>query len=231
MTARKMVTLLLLGALVAGLTSGSAIAAKKKKTKAGPMVVGTDDAGDWGANADPTVAPLGEQLGQDLVEATIAPGEEKGIVNFIIKVTALPANGGVPEASRYNWDIIVDGDAYQLTGAWTEYIRGVCNPLHTGACPPPQDPGQQPFMIRTGPCTVGSDCFLEGIVQATFDPAEGTITVPVPLDLIGAKPGSKIAPGTSTMGGTVYAAPAAMVSNASLPNDTMLVLKTFTGPK
>lgn len=231
MKARNIVTFVVIGAMFASLPSmGSAAAKGKKKKAAGPMVVGTDEVGDWGANVDPTLAPLADMLGQDVVEAIIAPGE-KGNINFIIKVNALPPTGGIPESSRYNWDIIVDGEAFQLSGAFTDYLRGVCYPLHSGSCPPPQDPGQQPFFIRQGPCTVGSDCFLKGVVNATFDTAEATITIPVPMELIGAKPGSKIAPGTSTLGGTVYAAPSAVISNASLPNDTMLVLKTYTVPK
>ena len=107
----------------------------------------------------------------------------------------------------------------------------MCNPLHTDSCPPPQDPGPQAFFLRQGPCTVGAECHLLGIFQATFDPATATITIPVPLDAIKAKPGTKIGPGVSTLGGTVYAAPAALVSYASLPNDTMTVLKTFVIPK
>ena len=43
-----------------------------------------------------------------------------------------------------------------------------------------------------------------------------------------AKPGSKIGPGASTFGGTIYAAPAAMVSNASLPADILIVTKSYT---
>ncbi len=206
------------------------VAATAKGRKSGPQVVGKDEVGDWGSNADPTVAPLGDQLGQELVEASIGMADKK-TVNFIIKVNSLPPWGGMPEISRYNWDINVDGTAYQLTGAFTEYIRGICNPLHTNSCPPPQDPGMQSFFVRQGPCTVGADCHLLAIVHATFDPAEATITIPVPLELIKAKPGSKIAPGVSTLGGTVYAAPAALVSYASLPNDTMVVTGTFAVPR
>ena len=39
-------------------------------------------------------------------------------------------------------------------------------------------------------------CEEIGSVNATFDAASGTITIPVPLELLGAKPGSKIANGT-----------------------------------
>ena len=227
MKVRSVLTAAFACALVLGLVAPGAAVAKKA---AGPAVVGTDDPSDWGVNADANLTPLGAPLGQELVEASIGMADAKTI-NFIIKVASLPPTGGVPESSRYNWDFTVNGTAYQLTGAFTDYLRGVCNPLHTNACPPPQDPGQQPFFLRQGPCTVGAECNLLGTFQATFDAAESTITIPVPLSAIKAKPGSKIGPGVSTLGGTVYAAPAALVSYASLPNDTMTVLKTFVVPK
>lgn len=217
---------LLLSALLA---PTAAFAGKKKKKASGPVVVGTDEVGDWGANVDPNIGPLGAGLGQDIVEASIEQ-VDKDTLNFVITVTGLPPTGGVPESSRYNWDFTANGDAFQLTGAFTEYIRGVCNPLHTGACPPPQDPGQAPFFLRHGPCTVGSDCFVEAVIQAEFDASKGTITIPVPLSAIKSKKGSVIGPGVSTMGGGIYAAPAAMVSHASLPNDTMVVMDSYKVP-
>ena len=198
--------------------------------KSEPQVVGTDDAGDWGANVDPTVAPIGDILGQDLVEAAIGMADKK-TVNFIIKVNALPPSGGVPETSRYTWDFIVGGEAFQLSGAFTEYLRGVCNPLHTDSCPPPQDPGEAPFFLRQGPCNVGADCHVVALTHATFDAAESTITIPLLLEVLKAKPGSKIDPGVSSFGGTIYAAPAVLVSNTSLPHDTMIVTDRFVVPK
>jgi hypothetical protein len=227
MNVRSVVTAIAVPVLLLGVLAPGSAAAKKKS---GPVVVGTDDAADWGVNADASLTPLGGPLGQELVEASIGMADAK-TVNFVIKVASLPPSGGVPEASRYNWDFTVNGTAYQLTGAFTDYLRGVCNPLHTNACPPPQDPGQQPFFLRQGPCTVGAECNLLGTFTATFDAAEATITVPVPLAAIKAKAGSKIGPGVTTLGGTVYAAPAAMVSYASFPNDTMTILKTFVVPK
>lgn len=214
--------LLVVTALVAPV--GTATAAPK------PTVVGTDPGDDWGTNADGALTPLGGPLGQELVEASIGMADAK-TVNFIITVSMLPPTGGVPEFSRYNWDFTVNGTAYQLTGGFTEYLRGVCNPLHTNYCPPPRDPGQAPFFVRQGPCTVGAECHVLDIVHATFDAGSGTVTIPVPLSLVKAKPGSKIGPGVSTLGGTVYAAPAALVSYGSLPNDTMVVTKTFAVPK
>lgn len=230
MKTRALISALIASGLLVALVAPGTMAAAAKGKKAGPVVVGKD-AIDWGANAGAgDLGPVGDALGQELVEAAIAMADAK-TVNFIIKVNSLPANGGVPESTRYNWDFMIDGEAFQLTGAWTDYLRGVCNPLHTGACPPPSDPGTQPFFVRQGPCTVGSDCFVVAQTQATFDPSSGTITIPVPLSTVKGKPGSKIGPGVSTFGGTIYAAPAAMVTQASLPADTMMVTKTFAVPK
>jgi len=227
MKTRSLVSVLLAGILLLGLLAPASTAAAKKK--GGPQVVGTDEI-DWGTNAGAgDLGPLGDALGQELIEASIGMADAK-TVNFIIKVNSLPPNGGTPEISRYNWDFTINGDAFQLTGGWTEYLRGVCNPLHTGACPPPSDPGTQPFFLRQGPCTVGADCFVLATIQAVFDPAEGTITIPVPLEAVKGKPGVKIGPGVSTFGGTIYAAPAAVVSQTSLPADSMMVDKTFVVP-
>jgi hypothetical protein len=209
--------------------------ASAKKKAAGPVKVATDAEGDWGDNVDATLAPAGAALGQDLVEASIAMADAK-TVNFIIKVTALPSTGGIPEFARYSWDFTVNGDAFGMSGNFTDYARGVCYPLHTNSCPPPKDPGAQPFFIREGPCTIGTgglgECNLVATAQATFDTATNTITIPVPLDAIGAKPGSKIGPGTnSVFGATIYASPAAVTANANGPHDTMTATETFTVPK
>ncbi|MGH2806147.1 MAG: hypothetical protein ACRDKT_02610 [Actinomycetota bacterium] len=228
MKIRSLLSIALVMSAVAAIAAPAPASAQGKGSK--PKVLATDPADDWGTNADPTLAPLGGPLGQELVEASIGMADPK-TVNFIIKVAFLPPWGGWPEVSRYNWDFTANGDAYQLTGAFTEYLRGICNPLHTNSCPPPQDPGPQAFFLRQGSCTVGAECHVLGIVQASFDPAAGTITIPVPLKSIKAKPGSKIGPGTSTFGGSIYAAPAAVVSYASAPADTMTITKTYKIPK
>ena len=220
---------ILIGVILAGTLVAPASHAAKKK-KAGPVVVGTDEAGDWGCNQDCTLAPLGDALGQDLIELSIAP-LDKATLNFVFKLTSLPAPGGVPEASRYNWDFTVNGEAFQLTGAFTEYARGICNPNVTGSCPPPRDPGSAPFFLRQGPCNVGAECTEVALFHAAFDSAAGTITVPIPLETIGAKPGSKIGPGVTTFGGTAYAAPGVFVSNTAAPADVLTATATYKVPK
>lgn len=228
---KLMISLVLALSLVTALVGVSGLAAAKGK-KAGPQVVGTDPAGDWGTNVDPTLAPVGDTLGQDLVGASIGMADAT-TVNFIIKVNSLPPSGGTPEISRYNWDFTVNGVAFQLTGGFTEYLRGICNPTTPGTCPPPRDPGSSPFFLRQGACLVGADidCTEIALLHATFDAAAATVTIPVPLAAIKAKAGAKIGPGASSLGMPIYSATAAFVTNASLPNDQLSVTGTFVVPK
>lgn len=230
---RRAIASILLGSLIAAAlvaAPGTASAGKGKK-KSGPQVVGEDPSGDWGSNADPTLAPLGDALGQDLVGASIAMnGKDK--LDFIIKLNALPPTGGAPEVSRYTWDFNVDGEFRELDGKFTNYSRGVCDPT-AGNCPPPRDPGMQPFSVR-GNCGVTpigtvnfTTCEELALAQGVFDAAEGTITVTVPMEAIGAKPGSKINPDVNIFGGSISAAPSAWATNGSMPMDTLAVTKPF----
>ncbi len=178
-------TTLLGPAAVSSAADGQGKAAKSKV-----VVVGKDDVGDWGCNQDCSLAPLADVLGQDLVSASIEKVDAKTL-NFIIGLNALPASGGIPESSRYTWEINTGKQGIQLSGGFTEYIRGICNPTYNPMiCPPPRDPGMAPFFLRVGGCTVGGACEEIGIVNATFDAGTATITIPVPMEMIGVKPGS-----------------------------------------
>jgi hypothetical protein len=194
-------------------------------------VVGKDAADDWGDGSAPQV---GAALGQDLVAAEIGMADKKTI-NFVIKVTQLPPNGGVPEFTRYTWSMAVNGDYVELDGKWSNYTRGACDPT-SGQCPPPRNPGMQPFLVRANCGLVEGQNFTAceevGIVQAIFDPADGSITIPVPAAMIKAKKGSKITPATSDFtsgaGGNVVAMPSAFASvNNTSQLDAMAVTKAF----
>lgn len=207
---------------------GAAQAAKK----GAPVVVGEDPAGDWG---DGSNAAVGDALGQDLVSATIGMADAK-TVNFVIGVNSLPPVGGTPEVTRYTWDFSVDGTGLELDGKFTNYSRGACDPT-AGSCPPPRDPGQQPFLLR-GECTQQATpamtltlCQELAKIQAVFDPEAATITIPVPVDALGAKPGSKIVGMAGTFGGTISAAPAAFFTRSDFPMDQLFTTKTFVLPK
>lgn len=225
-TFAAMFALALLAVAVDPLTHAGA---KSNATK----VVGKDPAGDWGESIDPATAPVGAALGQDLIQAAIGMADPNTL-NFVIKVTSLPPTAGVPEFTRYTWEMTVDGEPALLDGKFTDYSRGACDPpppLGSGGCPPPRDPGPQPFFIKTD-CTTTSgltSCKEKGIVKATFDAAAGTITVPVPLKLLGAKPGSKIAPATVIFG-NITAQPAVRGSYTGFPYDRLNPGKTFVVP-
>lgn len=217
-------------ALIAGAAIGGSAQAAKKEA---PVVVATDPADDWGANKDGNLAPLGNQLGQELVEASIEKADATTL-NFVIKVASLPASGGVPEISRYVWTMTVDGTLVQLDGKFTNYSRGTCDPT-AGTCPPPRDPGSAPFMVR-GNCvdnTAAVTCDELGLVNGAFDAAAGTITIPVPLELLGAKTGSVIAHGIqprSNFAG-VWAIPSAWASQGDMPLDEMIITKPYKVPR
>ncbi len=208
--------------------AGAAQAGKKS----GPLVVGTDPEGDWGDGSNTAV---GDALGQDLVSATIGMADAS-TVNFVIGLKSLPPVGGAPEVSRYSWDFSVDGTHLELDGKFTNYSRGACDPT-SGQCPPPRDPGLQPFILR-GECRVEPTpvtnltiCEELAKLQGVFDAAEATITIPVPVDALGAKPGSKIVGFPGTFGGTISAAPAAFVTSSNFPMDQLFTTKTFVLPK
>lgn len=191
------------------------------------LAVGEDVAGDWG---DADLAPFGAALGMDLEGAAIGMATADTI-DFTIKVTELPASGGAPEVPRYVWDLFVDGEFVELDGKWTNYSRGACDPT-SGQCPPPRDPGPQPFFVRGDCVAEGSvtTCKEIGRVQATFDSAEGTITIPVPAEMINAGPCSVISPAENLFGETVAAVPSAFVSLTTAPKDTMYVEHDFQVP-
>lgn len=227
MKGKRFVTLALTAVMAAAFALPNIATAAKK-----PLVVGTDPTGDWGQAVEPSLAPAGDAMGQDLVGASISMAD-KTTVNFIITLNSLPPSGGIPEGSRYTWDMNVDGNFLELDGKFTNYSRGACDPT-SGQCPPPRDPGMQPFMVRTN-CAANEAnvtvCEEVGIVQATFDAATATITIPVSLELLNAKPGSKIQPGTNIFGGSISTNPSAFVSSSAAPLDTLTVIKTFKIPR
>jgi hypothetical protein len=98
----------------------------------------------------------------------------------------------------------------------------------------------QPFLIRAN-CVLAdagtvTTCEEVGIVQGVFDAAAGTITIPVPGELINVKKGSKITGGssdfTSGAGGNIVSSPSAFLSvNNAAQLDAMLVTGTFVVKK
>lgn len=230
---------LLVSIAMFGLLAGLMVAPASAK-KGGPVVVGTDVAGDWGSNVDPGIAAVGDATGQDLVGAEIGMADAK-TVNFVIKLSSLPPSGGMPEFVRYTWDFTVNGEPRELDGKFTNYTRGACDPT-SGQCDPstgklPRDPGLQPFILRgectqtPTPATTLTFCDELAVVQATFDAASKSITIPVSLEALGAKAGSKIVGGIGTFSATITAAPAAFLTSSGFPMDGLVTTKTFVVPR
>lgn len=229
MKTRRLFGLIGAAALTLGVFGGSGSVASAAAAK--PLVVGTDAVGDWGQSVDPTVAPVGDALGQDLTSASISSDGKN--VNFVIGLNSLPPNGGIPEFTRYTWDFQVGKEFRELDGKWLNYSRGTCDPT-AGHCPPPRDPGQQPFILR-GNCSTDTTlplnlttCEELALLKAVFDPAAATITISVPFETLGVKKGTKITPGTNIFGGSISASPSAFLTNNSMPMDTLTVVKAFT---
>jgi hypothetical protein len=219
-----------LAALIAtGLLAGALLAPTAEAAKS-PTVVGEDPAGDWGANVDATIAPIGDQFGMDLTGASISYDGKN--VNFVITLNNLPPSGGAPEIPRYTWDFMVNNKPLELDGKFTNFSRGACDPT-AGTCPPPRNPGLSPFSVRGDcvdnptPAITLTTCTEFALVTAVFDSAAKTITIPVPAEAIGVKKGSKIGPGTNIFGGSLSAIPSAFLSSGNFPLDSLTILKTF----
>lgn len=233
MSIRRCLSLLAICLLVGSLFQPAAAGSKKKE---GPLVVGRDRVGDWGKNVRDSLAPVGDLLGQDLVEASIGIADPD-TANFIIKVNRLPPAGGMPEVTRYLWEFTVDGEFFMLDGKFTNYTRATCDP-YSGACPPPRDPGMYPFIIYDG-CRSPvwwPECHEVGLVHATFDQPSGTITIPVPLEIIQARAGSRIEIGVGpytfveAYGGNVVAVPSAYRTTDGFPVDVLRTNRDFVIP-
>jgi hypothetical protein len=191
--------------------------------QASAVQVSHDLADDWGFNVagDGSLSPVGDALGMELVGAAI-DNVDTGKVNFVIQLKSLPANGGTPEVARYFWDFNVNGQLRELDGKFTNYSRGACDPT-AGSCPPPRDPGPAPFFVR-GDCSVTGTttlCHEIGVVQAIFDPASATITIPVTSALLGYSTCADIEPVDNGFSGTLTAVPAAFLSENGGPWDSL----------
>lgn len=196
--------------------------------------VASDPVGDWGGGGDNAL--IGHVASQDLIGASVGMSDGD-TVDFTMKVTFLPSLGGMPEATRYTWNVGVvsrdpaDPSTYgapklvEFDGKFTNYTRGACDPT-SGQCPPPRDPGPQPFVVRgdcvADPNTNITTCRELGLVQAQFVPFAGEIRIPVPTSLMPKlSPCSRIVPAANLFGGSISAAPSAFVTSSVMPMDTM----------
>lgn len=187
---------------------------------------GFEKLGDWGGGGNN--AAVGDALGQDLEAAFIGYADDT--FTFVIDLASLPPVGGTPEVTRYGWSFRYNDLELELDGKFSNYSRGTCDPT-AGTCPPPRDPGLNQFLLR-GNCYEDTSlpmtltlCEELANVQATFDPADGTITVPIPADALapdGVQACDEIVGLSSFIGQSVWSAPSAFVTNTAMPYDDAL---------
>lgn len=217
---KRFTRLIVLATVVTTAVAGAANA-KGHSPKALFTVVGTDPVGDFGGDA--ALASAGDALSSDLVEARIAIASKRSL-NFVIKVNKLNPNAA--HTTKYQWSFLVDDSAYSITKR--------CDPNAPITCG-----GSDDFAFIIQKCEqsqVGSvnsvSCSPVRDVDAVIDTAAGTLTVPVGLEDIGAKPGSIIS-GDTSLGAALYAVPVtgpANVNGTSSPCDELNIGQLFTVP-
>ena len=183
----------------------------------GATVVGEDASGDWNQGV---AAPLGDSLGQDLVSATIGMKGNKTVV-FGIVLNSLPA--GEQPAAAYVWNFAVGDKEFAL---------------HKHPCSSPG--GTCPTTARTFDlveCTqqVGvqvhvDSCEPVASIESKVDRASATITIPVPLDALKARPGDVISP-RQLPSLQAYVPPSVALYDVAPLGDVLPSTKTFTIPK
>lgn len=214
--------ILLLAVCVLALSTVVPAGAKAPRTK----VVATDVTGDWGADIDPQLAPVGAALGQDLVSASIA--QSSATIDFSLTTTSL--QDASPRAGVFVWDMTVDGDWWRLSNFVcdpSEYVGAT--PTTPDACAPPAGTGYYfEVLLCGGPrvVNVSANCSFRTTVEATVDTAAATITIPVAAELLGVHSGSRIAPMSDT--GKIWSGTAFPYGGSTgFPGDVMTWDKAF----
>jgi hypothetical protein len=201
MTMKKTLIILLAGAMVLSVGTANAAKKKKKPKKSGPVVVFEDPAGDAGLASQSIAVPGADAAGFDLIKGTINRAGKN--LEFTAEHAAMPEGGTLPEGFRMLWHFSVDGEEYRFTiksadvgkpdaqaQSGTERLGQVDTDGHFRLEQCVDEP--LPAVLTLVQCRVVEDGYLDG----SFDPAKASVTVILPLELVDAKPGSEIAPGT-----------------------------------
>ena len=188
---KKITTLLLALGLVFG--AGAAHAGKAK-----PVQVWEDAAGDAG-NQDSGV-PGVDQAGFDLATGSI--NKVGSNLEFTVTHHAMPPTGTAPEAFRFLWNIMVDGEAYRFTVKSADIgkpdVAGGSGQERVGRVD-----AQGHFRLE-GECVTDStlpvgfiNCPPVAYLDGSWDPANKSFTIVLPLKTVKAKTGSVISFGGS----------------------------------
>ncbi|HVL63874.1 MAG TPA: hypothetical protein VM573_01750 [Actinomycetota bacterium] len=183
--------------LAAGLVAGL-LATLAPAAAAAPMTVWEDEEGD-AFLGDATLAPVFGGAGFDLASGSLEVKD--GNLEFTVVHAQMPPFGNVPEAARFIWAFNVDGTDYRITvkradigkpdvvaGQTTERLGRVDVNGHfrlEGECATEAAPAVFSFV----------NCKPLGYFEGSYDTAAKTFVFPLPLDAVGAKPGSKVIAG------------------------------------
>lgn len=161
--------------------SGTAVTADGHVTFGGQpsVVVGTDPAGD---NVG---GPATNPAGLDLTQLEISqPTPDEPTLLFTIKLGQLAT--GIPEGIQYNWDIAVDGGESEGGSNWS--IKSMRTRVASTTTA-----GPYAGLFTCVPTDTGYSCTQQALLSnVAYETEEAAIRIPVPLDAIGARPGSTI---------------------------------------
>ncbi len=190
---KRLIGLALALGLIAGFT-GSAGAKAKKKPAPKPVIVMEDATGDAG-NQDAGI-PGVDQMGVDLVSATIFANAKNLEFTVTHSAMSFPQTGSLPEFARFLWHFKVDDTEYRFTvksfdigkpdvvaQSGTERVGQV---YPSGVYRLEECTADATLPVRLNQCVVVE--YLEG----SFDPTAKTFTIIVPMATVKAKPGTAI---------------------------------------
>lgn len=186
---RKGMTSLIAVALLMGVIGGAS---------AKPVAVWEDAAGDTGTNNTGGVAELA-QAGFDLVGGSIDKVGKN--LEFTVTHASMPPVGAIPETFRFLWAFNVNGTDYRITAKAADIGKpDVLAGQTTDRVGTVEPTGH--FRLE-GNCATGAtvgvvqpvNCEHLASLTGAFDAASASFTVVIPMELVKAKTGSKIAQG------------------------------------
>lgn len=165
-----------------------------------PFELGTDAAGD-SVQGTPAI------MGMDLTKAAIGqPDGDSGDLVFELTAADLPPNGGLPEAARYAWDMVVtpaggSPAGFRVSGGFSQV---------TGPNPAP-DTAMPTFKVQRCPGEAAS-CGSAVPVSAVMNGESNRISVTIPVSVLSTIAGGPIT-GAEIRAGSFGYQGAAVTSN------------------
>jgi hypothetical protein len=172
------------------------------RSKAKPLQVFEDPSGDSGAAGENQPIPGTEQLGVDLTGGTIALVGKN--LEFTVTHSAMPSPGSFPEGARFMWHFSVDKNLYRFTVKSAD-IGKPDVVAQTGTERIGQVDTDGVFRLETctenpTPAITLIDCSTVADLEGSWDVANLSFTVVLPLKEVKGKPGSQVTGGTHWAG-------------------------------